>query len=577
MATFYYNRYSGESIESQWNKYLQNDAYVKDIGSIISKNRRELQITFQNASTEQVKAIQQVYGKLDDGFAEVSSYLNSINTNISELRGEISAMAAMLDWKLSLLIEEQRLTNQLLGHIAQLLRIPDSQKQRVYYIEQGLKYLKNALPEETDSTFYTDAFESFQDAEKIERKDYITLNRIGQIYLYSSKYRNFSNAQDYFLKSARESFAEYNAGGTTAPMVLIPFGLSFDSINTVNNVDNRIIELCKNGKLLVAVKLCQEEKGWGLKESKDYIDEVIVTGLKNASIVNHGKESNSSLRGFNTFLLATAESYLYAGRACYLQHKLLEAADYAGKAYNLIPDLTKAGFEQAKYLAANNQENEAAKVLETVIEKDRLFSCYTLEDPDLSSKPTILKVLENIQRRAIAKAKQQLEECNEVLSHESKAKGLLDEIEEHISKNSFLSGMKALDMLSASYQLSYMQSKLISEEIRIRSVSPNKKILDFLVSENNSISQLEGLKKQAKDEITRMRTLGFGGAGAGIGFVVGFFKGCTVKDFSLDGGLWFGTILLFTLIGALVGFFQGSVSDPTVREVKDNDEWDRNY
>jgi hypothetical protein len=78
--------------------------------------------------------MQRVCGTLDAGFSEVGQYLKEINCNVSELRGEITAMASMLDWKLSLLIEEQRLTNELLGNIAQLLRIPDSQKQRVYYI-----------------------------------------------------------------------------------------------------------------------------------------------------------------------------------------------------------------------------------------------------------------------------------------------------------------------------------------------------------------------------------------------------------------------------------------------------------
>ena len=134
MSTFYFNRHSSEGMNSQWIRHLQAQSYINDIGGIVSQSKRDLQSALQRASVEQREAMQRVCGTLDAGFSEVGQYLKEINCNVSELRGEITAMASMLDWKLSLLIEEQRLTNELLGNIAQLLRIPDSQKQRVYYI-----------------------------------------------------------------------------------------------------------------------------------------------------------------------------------------------------------------------------------------------------------------------------------------------------------------------------------------------------------------------------------------------------------------------------------------------------------
>jgi hypothetical protein len=341
MSTFYFNRYSNESIGSQWIRHLQTRSYIGDISGIVSQNRKELQSTLQSASAEQRLAMQQVCGALDAGFSEVGQYLQDINCNISELRGEINAMAAMLDWKLSLLIEEQRLTNQLLGHIAQLLRIPDSQKQRVYYIEQGLKYFKNASLEGIDSTFYTDALEGFKEAECIEHKDYITLNYIGQIHLYSQQYMDFPLAEQYFLKSAREAFAESNVGGTTTS-----------------------------------------------------------TGFRPGS-------HQSLIYDASSFKAATAEAYLYAGRACYLQQKLPAAIEYAAKAYNMVPVFTEAGFEQAKYLAANDQEDEAAKTLETVINKDRHFSTKTLLDADLASKKAVLDLLGDFHAKAISRAERE--------------------------------------------------------------------------------------------------------------------------------------------------------------------------
>ncbi|MGB4849807.1 MAG: hypothetical protein WBP41_17915, partial [Saprospiraceae bacterium] len=369
-------------------------AYVSDIGGIITQNRRELQSTIQNSSVEQAKALQQVCGNIQDGFAEMSEHLRDINYNISELRGEINEMSAMLDWKLSLMIEEQRVTNQLLGHIAQLLRIPDSQKQRVYHIEKGLKYLKSAIPDGFDSEYYADSLESFKEAENIERKDYITLNRMGQIYLYSKNYLNIPLAKEYFLKSAREASVEANAGGTTMSNNLKPFG------------------------------------------------------------------QLSIIYAQNPFKAAAAEAYLYASRACYLEQNLLEAAQLAGKAYALIPEFVEAGFEQAKYLAANNLDNEAASVLEAVINKDRYYSIKTLSDQDLISKPVILNLLETLQKNAVREATNKFDDCRAEIQAGSEAVELIIEIDNLVTKKNYLSARKAIDLLNSNHQFSVMNYNL---------------------------------------------------------------------------------------------------------------------
>jgi len=446
--------------------------------------------------------MQQVCGALDAGFSEVGQYLKDINCNISELRGEINAMASMLDWKLSLLIEEQRLTNQLLGHIAQLLRIPDSQKQRVYHIEQGLKYFKNASLEGIDSTFYVDALEGFKEAERIEHKDYITLNYIGQIHLYSKQYMDFPLAEKYFLKSAREAFAEANVGGTNTSMSFRP----------------------------------------GSHETPIY-DE-------------------------SPFRTATAEAYLYAGRSCYLQKKLPVAIEYAAKAYNLIPAFVEAGFEQAKYLAANGQEDLAANILADVINKDRYYSTKTLLDADLLSKKPVLTLLKMFQEKAVSEAKQKYDQCFHLMTFGSKAHDIVEEVKSHLTKNSFLSAMKALDLLIAGYQLQYSTYSINSydnEDINEHIQAPSQTLVEFIKKENESSERLEELKKKAQRAIITSRVLGFGGAAAAMGFVVGFFRGCTVRTFSMDGATWFGTLLFFALFGALIGLGVGMSTEPKIK------------
>jgi tetratricopeptide (TPR) repeat protein len=498
MATFFLDRYSKENSISQWTKHLQTEAYISDVDDIISRNRRELETTMRSASSEQIKAINHVCGKLDDGFNEVSRYLKDIDSNISGLRGEISEMASMLDWRLSMVIEEQRVTNQLLGNIAVLLRIPDSQKQRVYYIERGLKYLKNAYLEDIHSSFYSDALESFRDAEKIERKDYITLNRLGQIFLYSKKNMDIPLAEQYFLKSAREAIVESNAGGTTTSNNLNPYGY------------------------------------------------------------------NLTIYSENPFKVAAAEAYLYASRACYLQDKLDDAIELAGKSYKLIPEFLEAGFEQAKYLAAGNQVDKAVTVLETVINKDRYFSIKTLNDKDLSSKQEVLSFLEGLQQKAILKAKEKMDECTAFLIPNSKAKELIIEIESNVSKNTFLSGMKALDILEKDYKMEYEEFIPAITEIHRRVVSPVLKINQFVKRERFSAVHFDDVKQKVKREIVSTYTIQYAyGAGA-IGLVIGFFKGCSLKTFSEDWGTFFATLAIFGILGVIIGLIVASGKEPKV-------------
>ena len=64
--SFYFNRFSGISIEAQWMTYYQNKEYIKDIGSIITQNRQELQESFSKASSEQTQALVNVCGSINE-------------------------------------------------------------------------------------------------------------------------------------------------------------------------------------------------------------------------------------------------------------------------------------------------------------------------------------------------------------------------------------------------------------------------------------------------------------------------------------------------------------------------------
>lgn len=536
MASFYYNSGLGKGIITQWIEHLQTESYINDFDKIITKNRKEIETTLINSSAKQTEVITNICGQLE----EVNYHLESINSNITGLRSEINNMASMLNWNLSQMIEEQRLSNQLLNKISQLLRIPDSQRQRVYHIEQGLKYLKNAILEnDVDSSFFLKAMNDFKKAESIEKNDFITLNKIGQIHLYSNKYMDFLLAEKYFIDSAKESYAEFNVGGTTTSNNLNP-------TDSFTNTNSKIFQLCKNNQVLDAVKLYSSQYGVSLKIAKYHIDTVVKPSLK------LGKP-------LNDYLVATAESYLYAGRACYLQQNLDKAIEYTTKAFDLIPNFLEAGFELAKYLSANNKETQSEKILKSVIQSDRYFSIKTFNDRDLFNKENIQYLLNELRDNAILSASERINQIKKEISKNSKAKQILEEINIHFKKGSFLSVMKSIDILNDKHSFeNKTYSQVDSRTIKISKQITTNTIYDFIQKENYYLEILNELKEKTKKDIV------FDNAKSGIvyGGTIGFFI------FNFISKMFFETtivsMLIITIITAIIGAYIGYSLKPKI-------------
>lgn len=207
MATFYYNEFSSDSYLTQYGKYIQDQAFVNDLRQSARLQAKEFNNSIQTASKEQVAAIQQsasaICGTLERGFEQVTEQLGEVNWRLNEINEGIGNLHSMLDWKTDLMIEELKISNMWLGNIARLLQIPDSQKQRAYYVEQGLVYLKNAIEEGTKSSFYNDAIDEFTKAKTIEEKDFFTLHRLGLIHFSSINHLEVQKAENYFASSAR--------------------------------------------------------------------------------------------------------------------------------------------------------------------------------------------------------------------------------------------------------------------------------------------------------------------------------------------------------------------------------------
>jgi hypothetical protein len=109
--------------------------------------------------------------------------------------------------------------------------------------------------------------------------------------------------------------------------------------------------------------------------------------------------------------------------------------------------MVEAGFTQAKALAANNNETQAAIVLEKVINTDRFYSLKTLSDLDLCPKPSIQNLLKKLQKESTEKASELLYQCRQQQIQGSNASEYLDKIERLVNNNTYLTSKKAIDLL----------------------------------------------------------------------------------------------------------------------------------
>lgn len=225
MPNFVYNPNSSKTYISQWYGFLQVGEYTSDITSSIKSQslayKEEIKRAYEGISSSIDDAARQqshavadaaamIAGRLDDGFDEVSRALWMLDESIDQI-------ATMVDWRLSQLVDQQRVSNLLLENIARLLHVPDIQKERQYHIEQGFKHYQNAW---LDEDLYLDALENLLEAEKREKTDFVVIHRIGMIYLYCTKSLDIEQAEHYFRRAAKYAMVETNTGAQTLMNVL---------------------------------------------------------------------------------------------------------------------------------------------------------------------------------------------------------------------------------------------------------------------------------------------------------------------------------------------------------------------
>ena len=113
-----------------------------------------------------------IYGSLENGFKIFHDFQRKNASNSASTLTSLEKYSRVFNWDFAPIIEQKKIQHILLKDIAQLLNIPDFEKERKAYIEKGLIFLKKALDNEM---FYEDAKRFFEKALEQEDIDYYVL------------------------------------------------------------------------------------------------------------------------------------------------------------------------------------------------------------------------------------------------------------------------------------------------------------------------------------------------------------------------------------------------------------------
>ncbi len=175
------------SLINSWGNYLRDT-------SLVDYAARSFERFTKEASQDIVNAI-------NNASIEASINTALLISKTEEVRQELS----FINRKIDMVIEQQRMAQLTLLGITDILKIPDSEKERQHCITLGIKFLSNASK---DSDLYADALSWFHKAEQLQPQDYFVLHRLGMIYLYADSHIDIEKAREYFVKAGKYASIE---------------------------------------------------------------------------------------------------------------------------------------------------------------------------------------------------------------------------------------------------------------------------------------------------------------------------------------------------------------------------------
>ncbi len=187
---------------------LQADGIRHDIGMHAAITHASIQAASDAVSNNIQSAANLLTSSLDKGFFAMNNRMVNINRNLTNLGQGLNAvninmsagMKALQDnisQATAIITYRLQQVDTTIKAILNELKIPESQRERRYHIEEGVKYFNKAMLS-GNALYFDDALDEFTKAITIERKDYFSWYYLGMIYLYSKQHLDIAKALDSF-------------------------------------------------------------------------------------------------------------------------------------------------------------------------------------------------------------------------------------------------------------------------------------------------------------------------------------------------------------------------------------------
>ncbi len=168
---------------------------------------------FSDSLTSYVKDVQlanytgKVIGKFleqqsEQQLAAIADLNRDVSYGLKKIDNTLDDGFSQINQRLTLIQAEQFNTNLLLKDIKEILRQPDSEKQRMNHIKLGMKFFNHALKNEE---IINDAIEEFEKALALMKQDWLTGYQLGLCHTYHNSVHDFEKAEKLFLNAAKYS------------------------------------------------------------------------------------------------------------------------------------------------------------------------------------------------------------------------------------------------------------------------------------------------------------------------------------------------------------------------------------
>jgi len=219
----YWNPFSKDShLLTSWFDYVKDVTVVRYAADSVGRY-------IQQTSAEQIDALYNVGNAICGQVSDLQHGISEVQYGIAHLQVQLDRVGDLVEGvnhRLDLVVDAVRTNNILQENVAELLRIPESQKQRQHHVEMGLKFLQHALK---DNDLYSDALHELLEAEKLMPYDYFVLHRIGMIYLYVPDLGDLTKALEYFTRAGKYAAVESDPGAVRLNNILTKrIGKSFN-------------------------------------------------------------------------------------------------------------------------------------------------------------------------------------------------------------------------------------------------------------------------------------------------------------------------------------------------------------